>query len=216
VRLVLLPALLAAAPLIAGCGRASSPGFPSVDRWEPARRQPDGIALDPLPAAVAPARRGDSGSPFALVLASPQPADAPLVLLRQLLDALVREDQAALTQAFSPRAVWINPAQAGQAGDALGHYRERLRRLDYGRLDGLLLFQEADVELYTFDDLEFPLPGRPARPVEMLQGDVYLRFHVLVPRLGVERFFADDMALIVRPEGGRLRVSFTFEDFPLP
>jgi hypothetical protein len=208
--------LLAAALVLGGCGRPAAPGFPSVDHWEPARRQPDGVALDPLPAAVAPVRHGESNSPFALVLASPQPSEAPLALMRQLLEALVHEDQAALAQVLAPRAQWINPAQAGQSNDAIGHYRERLRRLEYGRLEGFLLVQEADVELYTHDDLEFPLPGRPARPAEMIPGDVFLRFHVLVPRVGVERFFADDMALIVRPEGGRYRVSFTFEDFPLP
>ncbi len=209
-------AVAALAAGLVGCGRPSSPGFPSVDRWEPSRRQPDGIALDPLPAPVVPARRGESNSPFALVLASPQSSEAPLAVMMQLLDAMVREDAAALGRILTVRAQWINPAQPNQSGDAIGHYRERLRRLEYGRLEGVLLVQEADVELYTFEDLEFPLPGRPARPAEMLQGDVYLRFHILVPRVGIERFFADDMAMIVRPEMGRYRVSYTFEDFPLP
>lgn len=204
---LLLPSALA-------CSRPVPPSYPTTDRWPEARRQPDGVALDPLPSPAQPARAGlPSGR--ALALLSPPPTSSAVAALQGLLDALVAEDLEALPPLFTERGVWVHLPSRNNAPLFL-HFRERLRRLDYVQLSGVQLIHEPEVEVYSADDLAAELPGRPLRPPEMAPTDLMLKTRILVPRLGADRFFGDSLTLILRPEQGRYRIHSVQEEFLLP
>lgn len=202
--------------LLAGaCSTSSAPTFPTTDRWEPARRQPDGVAIDPLPASPAVARRADTSALGAVALSPPAPVSEALATLRAFLDAIVVEDTVAVLRLFTERGAWVQ--LPGRGSVPIGsHLRERVRRLNYPQLAGVTVFREADAEVYAHDDLEPPLPGRPARPAGMEPSDLLIKIRVITPRIGAERFFGDEVTFLLRPDRGRFRIHSMFEEFQLP
>lgn len=209
------PRLAALASLaLLGCSTTVAPSYPTTDRWPEARRQPDGVALDPLPAPSQPARSGlPSGQ--ALALLQPASSASAVAALQAMLEALAAEDAEALPALFTERSTWVHlPSRSSTP--LFPHLRERLRRLDYLQLADMQLIHEPEVEVYTVDDLAAELPGRPLRPPEMQPTDLLLRARILVPRLGADRFFGDALTLVVRPEQGRYRIHSVQEEFMLP
>ncbi len=192
-----------------------SPSFPTTDRLETARRQPDGVALDPLPAPTSPVARGEAPSPWPVALLPPPPVEAALGVLRRVLDALTLENLAVIQPLLAARGSWVNP-QSNSSSPLPVHFRERVRRLDYEQLAGFPLLRESDAEVYTSEDLEASLPGRPRRPADMQPGDVLLRVRVLTPRLGAERLFGDELLVMLRPERGSYLIQRWQEEFQLP
>ena len=95
-------------------------------------------------------------------------------------------------------------------------WRGRLRQFHYRALASDVLYQDADIELYRYDDLETPLPGRPFRPPEMARTDVLLRVPLLIVRAGNDRVFGDEMVFLLRRDKGRYRIRQLIEDFQLP
>lgn len=201
--------------LAAGCRASSAPDFPTTDRLEPGRRQPDGVALDPLPAPTAGALRGEAPATGALALQPPLPVTSAAGVLPPLLEALTQEDLAAMTPLFTERATWV-ALPSRNSVPAMLHFRDRVRRLDYQQLTGQVVMREADAEIYTHDELDALPPGRPVRPPEMGPADVLLRVRVLVPRIGADRLFGDTWLLVLRPLQGRYRVHSIQEEFQLP
>ena len=206
------------APLL-GChvGHAApgAPDYPTTDRLPDSRRQPDGVALDPLPAPTQGVLYGEAPTPTPLALQPPLPLTSAAAILLPLLEALTQEDLAALAPLFTERATWVTlPSRASMP--ALTHFRERLRRFDYLQLAGQTVVREADAEIYSHGELEALPPGRPVRPPEMTPGDVLLRVRVLVPRLGADRLFGDTWLLVLRPQQGHYRIHSLQEEFQLP
>lgn len=134
----------------------------------------------------------------------------------RFVDAVTREDATLLATVLGERAGWINPAAGRSGSNAVLVWRERFRRLEYGKLAGAPVVRESDVEVYAFDDLEAPLPGRPQRPPEMRDGDVYARARVLTPRIGPDRLFGDELGFVLRSEGDRFRIVLLLEEFQIP
>lgn len=193
----------------------SPPTYPTADRWEDARRQPDAVALDPLPATTRPASQGAAPSPTPVALQPPLAAGSAFEALQRLVSALTQEDLAALPPLFTERGTWVNPVNHNSM-PLFPHFRDRLRRLDYHQLADQVVLREAEAEVYVFDDLTNPLPGRPARPAEMGPSDLLLRVRVLVPRIGADRLFGDSLTLVMRPDNGRYRIHSLHEEFQLP
>jgi hypothetical protein len=50
----------------------------------------------------------------------------------------------------------------------------------------------------------------------MRRGDVLLRVRILTPRVGADRFFGDELLLLLRPEDGAYRVRWWQEEFQIP
>lgn len=197
------------------CGAPSPPSFPTTDRWEDNRRQPDGVAIDPLPAPLTPQTQTEASGARAAVLRPPLSPEGAIQQVSRLLDRITAEDQASFASFLTPQALWRNPLTQGSA-PLLPHLRERVRRLDYLVLQGVPLVHEPTTEVYTLSELGLYLPGRPARPAEMQQGDLLLRFRVLTPRVGAERLFGDELILLLRPEAGGYRLLTWQEEFQLP
>ncbi|MCS6900476.1 MAG: hypothetical protein RMJ98_12640 [Myxococcales bacterium] len=197
------------------CCSPRSPSYPTTDRLEPSRRLPDGVALDPLPAPVSPVLLAEAPSPWSVALLPPLPVEAALHVLRRVLNALVSEDLSEIQPLLAPRSSWLNP-QSNSSAPLLHHFRERIRRLDYEPLASSPLLRESDTEVFTPEDLDALLPGRPRRPPEMQPGDVLLRVRILTPRVGADRLFGDELLVMLRPERGGYLIQRWQEEFQLP
>ena len=211
-----LRAALIAGLSAAGCAPAGPPLFATADRAPSARRQPDGVAVDPMPASVQGADRGSTETLGLVALTPPLAEEQAVAAVEQFFDAAAREDAGALVKLLTPRAVWTNASAGSGPAPAAGFFIERFRRLDYHQLAGRPLIRQADAEVYTFDDLEAPPPGRPARLPEMTRGDAMVRVRVLTPRVGPDRFFGDEMVFLLHPATGRYLIHFIAEEFQLP
>ncbi len=91
-----------------------------------------------------------------------------------------------------------------------------MRHFRYRSLANEVLYQDADVELYRYDDLETFAVGRPQRPAEMARTDLLLRVPMLVVRAGSDRAFGDDLLFLLRRDKDRFRIRQIMEDFQLP
>ena len=91
-----------------------------------------------------------------------------------------------------------------------------MRHFRYRAVASELLYQEGDIELYRYEDLDPPLPGRAIRPPEMGPTDVILRVPILVVRAGSDRVFGDEMLFHLRRDKRRYLIRQVIEDFQLP
>ena len=142
------------------------------------------------------------------------PREGASAAIDQLGAAIATENVEALAALFTPDASWSNPSRGRAAVPALGHFRDRFRKLDYGRWASASLFVAGEAQVLTYDDFD-ALPSRGPRPVEMRPGDVLVRGRVASPRAGYDRLFGDEMTVVVRPSGDRYRIALLVEDFPL-
>lgn len=214
---MLRSALLITLAALSGCASNASLDFPTVDALPEGRRQPDGVAVDPLPAAITGARSGSTSTGAPLALSPLLSDEAALSVVGQLFELSAREDLIAATRLFTERGGFIVPSAMGRSlTPALPALRERFRRLDYFQLVGKSLWRESDAEVYGYGDLETPEPGRPSRPPEMQEGDVLVRVKILVPHVGADRLFGDEADVLLRPSANRFRILLVAEEFQLP
>ncbi len=129
--------------------------------------------------------------------------------------AVVTEDIEALASLITTDATAPIKARGGAMGIA-DLWRSRLRQFRYRTLAADVLYQDTDVELYRYDDLETVLPGRPFRPPEMARNDLLLKVPLLVVRAGNDRVFGDEMLFLLRRDKSRYHIRQLIEDFQLP
>jgi hypothetical protein len=91
-----------------------------------------------------------------------------------------------------------------------------MRHFRYRTFSGEVLYHDADIEFYRYDDLETIAVGRPERPPEMSRSDLLLRVPMLVVRAGSDRAFGDEILFLLRRDKDRFRIRQTTEDFQLP
>jgi hypothetical protein len=208
------PCGVVAACLLLGCGaHPSTATFPTAVELPSAPRRPDGVVVEPTVELPAPAET-QSTDEAVVSLRSPSPDRAALRVVAAFLRAAVTENLEALGDLVTPDAAVPNKSSGTQP--LVDFWRARMRQLHYQVLAGELLYQEADVELYRYADLEEPLPGRPLRPPGMARADVLLRVPLRVTQSATERLFGSDLVLVLRPMRGRLRIRQAIEDFQLP
>lgn len=204
--------LLCYALLVAG-GCATRPAeFATRTTDEPAPRRPDAVAGDPPSAPVSGASPADTRG--GVVALTQSPRDGARDLVTALGAAIAAENLDALSQCLTPDATWSNPSLGRAPMPAFSLFRDRFRKLDYGRWTGGALFASDEAEVMTYEDFD-ALPSRGPRPPEMRPGDVLVRGRVLAPRAGYERLFGDELAIVARPVGDRYRIVLLVEDFPL-
>lgn len=212
---VLLLALLAGATT--GCGPRAAAFPTSSAREAPTTpRLPDGVLAvritGPLSGAIsALSADGD------VALVPPLALEAARDVVEQYLSAHVEEDFDRLRELVSPDATTFNPT-VGRGGSIslLSAFRERVRRLDYRKLEGLPLAVKAEMEVYTLDDIGRLPPGRPEAPPEMARGDAVVRARIATPRLGPDRYFGDYVEVHLRSTASSWIVVAVREEMPLP
>jgi hypothetical protein len=214
-------ALVIAAIVLAACAArpltkspAKGPAFVTAAELPEGPRRPDGVVVDPSP-DLPPAVDVGEAEAALVALKPPLPERAAQSVVAAFFRAVVTEDLEALSDLATPDASTPNRGR-GSAASILDHWRGRMRHFRYRSLAGEMLYQEADVELYRYDDLETLAVGRPARPPEMARSDLLLRVPMLVVRAGSDRAFGDEILFLLRRDKDRFRIRQIMEDFQMP
>jgi len=210
---------LAAAGLVAaypGCGRpsGSGPAFATSPELPASARRPDGVVVDPAPELPAPSNSAGTHEPLA-VLEPPPSAKAVLAVVSAFFRSIVNEDLDAMAGLLTGDAIAPTRSKSGSQ-PLLEHWRARMRHLSYRKISGVALYDDAQIEIYRYDDLATLGFGRPSRPPLMIRSDLLARVPIAAARVSNSRFFGDEMLLLLRPENGRLRIREVAEDFQLP
>jgi hypothetical protein len=82
---------------------------------------------------------------------------------------------------------------------------QRMRSHEYERLAGLELVRFERVERWDWDALGGP--DAPERPSWMHPGELYVRVPLEMTVVAGEKYFDDEMLLVLRPEGSRYRIA---------
>jgi hypothetical protein len=202
--------------LAAACSASAprGPSFATLTELPEEPRRPDGVVVDPSPELPVPAEAADRGNGI-VALKPPLPDRAARAMVAAFMRSIVAENVEALTELSATDATVAARGRTG-APSLVDHWRARMRHFRYRTLAGEVLYRDADIELYRYEDLETPLPGRPLRPPEMVPTDVLLRVPILVVRAGSERVFGDDILFHLRRDKGRYVIRQLVEDFQLP
>lgn len=202
--------------LAAACGSrtARGPGFATTPELPDGPRRPDGVVVDPSPELPVAVEVADKGASL-IALKPPLPEKAARAIVAAFFRAIVAEDIEGLVELTTADASAPSKGR-GSAPGMIDHWRVRMRHFRYRTLAGEVLYQDADIEFYRYDDLETPIPGRPLRPQEMASSDLFLRVPMLIVRAGSERVFGDEILLLLRRDKERFLVRQLIEDFQLP
>jgi hypothetical protein len=187
--------------LAVACGRAAPPPVMAAPADSAsAVRAPDGVAMDLPPALPPPASKAPAGGVASLRV--PVSRDAVASLLRSFFDAWSRESVDDLAALLAPDA---GPLEARARGKRalVDVWRQRIRSHEYGRLAGTEMFRPERIERWEPDELsaEGAPPHVDARP-----GELTVRAPVETTTVGGEKLFGDAVVMLVRPEGGKLRI----------
>jgi hypothetical protein len=188
------------------CGRAPEAVSPTPSSAEGSpsavTRAPDGVVID-APALLPPsvARSGARG---VVSLREPQGQDVVIDLVRTFLEGWQHESLDTLLSLVSPDAGLIDGPDHGHA-TLVESWRQRLKAHDYGRLAGAELVLPERIERWEWDELG--APAKPARPSAMRPGEILVRAALEVTRVAGERVFGDVVTMILRRQGGTLRIA---------
>jgi hypothetical protein len=204
-------ALIAAA---CGGGAPHGPSFATLPELPEVPRRPDGVVVDPSP-ELPPAAEASAARSGIVALKPPLPDRSARALVAAFFRAVIGENMEAMSELVTTDATLTVRGKSGSPA-LLDHWRARHRHFRYRAVASEILYQERDIELYRYEDLETPLPGRMLRPPEMVPTDVLLRVPLLVVRAGSDRVFGDDIVFHLRRDQRRYLIRQVFEDFQLP
>jgi hypothetical protein len=208
-------ACVALSALLLGCSARSGGGasFATAASLPEQRPEPDGVVVDPAAALPVPTETQPSDTPL-VSLRAPLPDRAALRVVAAFFRAAVTENLEALGELATADAT--APSKSNGTQPLVDSWRGRMRQLHYQTLVGDLLYQDADVELYRYADLEVVGAGRPPRPAVMVPGDELVRVPLRVVQTATERLFGSELVFLLRPSQGRFRIRQVLEDFQLP
>lgn len=194
-------ALLGVAVLAVGCGHAAPPPVMAAPADSaPTARAPDGVAMDLPPALPAPASKASAGGVASLRV--PVSRDAVAALLRSFFDAWSRESVDDLAALLAPDAGPLEARTRGRRA-LVDLWRQRMRSHEYGRLAGVEMFRPERIERWEPDELG--AEGAPPH-VDAHPGELTVRAPVETTTVAGEKLFGDVVVMLVRPEGGKLRI----------
>ncbi len=185
-------------------------------------RAPDFRTVEALPSAKPVQREGaearagravgETGErPTALTVALGE--DEVLEETRAFLRAAVARDPRRVLAALADEATFFITMDR-PAGQLAPLWIERLRRLAYDKLATVAFVDR--IEVLDVVGAGRRLAREDTRPPWMMPGDLYVRVHFAVPRVGGERLFGDELGLLFRKSGDRARIVAAVEDFSLP
>jgi hypothetical protein len=215
------PALLAlaSAGLFAACLGCRQPAgigpvFATSPELPTAPRLADGVAVDPATEFSASSDTAQTGDPV-VVLRPPVPDKTVHAVLSAFFRAVATDDTEAMAQLLTSDAATTNRARGGTLA-LLDHWRARMRRLSYRAIAAVAVYDDAEIEIYRYDDLGTIRSDRPIRPPTMIRSDLLARVPIATARVGHERLFGDEILFLLRRDRGRLRIREAAEDFQLP
>ncbi|UQA55357.1 hypothetical protein [Polyangium aurulentum] len=175
------------------------------------------MAIDP--ASAPPLARDTASTEGGLVtLRTPLGVDQALATVGAFFRGVVLEDNDSLEVLFTRDALALNISTGNPGGSpsATLFWTQRLRRLDYTKLAGEIVYREPEVEIYRADDAIDASPHPAIRAEALGEGDVVARVPIATARVGSDRLLGDEVVLWLRREGNRYRIYRIVEDFQLP
>jgi len=210
-------ALFVAGALVLGCG-SSRASFATASELPEGPRKPDGVAVDP--ASAPPKPRDVATTEGGLVtLRTPLGVEQAIETVSRFFQSIVAEDTDALEVLFTRDALAINASGGGPMGSSASatlFWTQRLRRLDYTKLAGEVLFREAELEVYRSDDALEAKPHPSIRAEALSPSDVVVRVPVVTSRVGSDRLLGEEMLLWLRRDADKFRIYRVLEDFQMP
>jgi hypothetical protein len=205
-------ALLWLCLLPVGCHARARPARSDPPLIDPkAKPRAPGVALDPtfvLPSA----RTGARTDHEVMVLLTPADTGGARSLVHQFLEDVVREDFADLSSLFADQAFVIID-RTGRRLPAAAFWQQRLARLDYGLLRGLVVYQDRRLETYRAEDV-----ARLARTrlFAVRGADLTVRVPIQTPRVGRTQLLGEEIWFVLRPGPNGYRIAQMLEDFDTP
>jgi hypothetical protein len=187
--------VVAAVALVAGCAGAGA--LETATSVPKTPRRPDGIVLEPAPALPVAMERASASGIVAL--------REPLVeeVVRAYLRAFELEDIDALEQLLAQDAAPLG--RGGGKQQLLELWRSKMKNFEYQKLAGVEVARIAQIERHSYESLS--ASAGPMRPAEMRPGDLFVRVPIATPRIGSDQLFGDILVLLLRREGGRLKLA---------
>ena len=193
------------------CGGAQSPveapQFPESSHAfatppVPVPRRPDAVVLEPPAALPVPVARAEARG--IVSLRQPLASDAVADLVQSFVDAWQRESLDALTAMLASDAGPIDGRIRGR-GALIEAWRQRMHAHEYGRLANVELVRPERIARWDRDELG--APDAPARPADIRPGEIYVRAPLEATRVAGEKLFGDVLVMVLRPEGGKLKIA---------
>jgi hypothetical protein len=209
--------LSACAALVAAslaCAQQKAPlRFATVSELPEEPRRAPGVAVDPAPRLPPPARDGAAEQSL-VVLQTPADIGQAAQAVKRFFRVVLEEAPTELDSLLTP-AAWVRSASSGSVERARSHWRARIARLDYGVLQGQLVYRESEFETYRAADLQQLSHRR--RPALAATGDeVVIRVPISATRAGRVRLFGDEIWFRLRPHPDGYQIVEMAEDFRLP
>ncbi len=201
-----------------GCKHTVPAEFTTSTKLPDADRRPDGIAID-LSSEPPEARDQATSVEEIVTLRTPLPVGAAHRAVRQLFEAVIREDVGAMSQVMSS-ATMVQDIRTGKknlrAHSATSHWRQRFRKREYQKLSTKLVYRQADVETYRSDHTaSLPVNVRHlSRNNAIGETDLVLRVPIVTHSIRNERLLGDEIFLWLRREGTRYIVYHIAEPLP--
>jgi len=198
--LLLITAVAALAPM-AACG----PGVVRTASAPPTAGS-DGIPVEPVSSLPKPSDRAAAGD-GAVTLRAPVSTEQVMALVRRLFEAFHAREPAVIEPDLDDNIVDLRSdgESARARWSVVNDWRMRMKGTQaFEQLEVEAMYRPQDVEIWARDELG--LPGRPARPVSMGEGDLLVRIPVATPRVGADVLFGDEIKLLLRRDGARYRV----------
>jgi hypothetical protein len=187
--------------------------FPSVSEQPGEPRRAPGVAVDPTPRLPEPTRTADSEQGL-VVLRAPADIGQAQAVVKRFFRAVLHEAPDELEPLLGQSA-WVRSAASGSVERAGSHWRARIARLDYGSLEGQLVYRESEMETYRPADLE--QLGRGRRVAAAADGDdVVVKVPICAPHGGRVRLFGDEITFVLRLYPDGYKIIEMAEDFRLP
>lgn len=166
----------------------------------------EGLPIEPVSTLPKPSDRANVGDGVA-TLRAPVSTEQVMALVRRLFEAFHARDTAAIEPDLDDNIVDLR--SDGESTrvrlSVISDWKMRMKGTQaFEQLEVEAMYRPQDVEIWARDELG--LPGRPARPVSMTEGDLLVRIPVATPRVGADVLFGDEIKLLLRRDGARYRV----------
>ncbi len=189
---------------------------PSAYRELPLRRQPDGVAVDPISRFDEDAQTATPADGLAILKSPPDDRVAVKTVL-DFLTAMTHEDTEGIRREFTSDCQQIDP-ERGARDNAINAWARRFSRFDYTSLDVSQLFDEAEFVVARADSIDETWAERAGWPrlAEAPEDtDVIVVVPIRSPTTRLGRLFGPSLGFLLRRSDARFSIHRIVEDFPV-
>ena len=197
----------------AACGNVNPNVRARPTRAPEHRVRAPAVVLEPLARLPQPTTAGATG-PGLAVLREPRNREAVREAVRRFFRAVVEEDWQALQNLIDPDAQVTVDAR-GTRWQALTFWRLRLRKLDYTKLSGHVVFQDSAIETYSSEDLS-ALDNSRTFPFVIEPQEVLVQVPIETRSVDGVKLLGEEISFLFAPVDPGYSIVQMIEPFDLP